>query len=79
MPGAQHRVRAAQDFFVGPVVIHYHVNSVQIIRIQSVPTQHFRSKIALQRSKLQVPACVSLEQKLNAAITQPANAVIKND
>lgn len=79
MPRTQDRVRATQNLFIWLVVIHYHVHSVQILRIDTMASEHFRREVALQRSKLQLPTFVALQQKLNPAITQTANAVIENN
>ena len=60
------------------VVLHY-IDRIEVVRVDTVTRHQALRKFALQRRKPETIAPVSLQQKLNETVTEPADAVVEND
>jgi hypothetical protein len=75
----QQGVRLCQQFFVGLSVIAHAVDSVEICMINTVTSQQIRREAALQWSETEPVVAISFEEKLNGAIAETADTVVKNN
>ena len=78
-PGTKDGIRPLQQSLIRLFVVLNNVQCIEIFWIEAVPAQDLVSEVTLKRGKAQPTLLITLEQKLDQRIAEPANTIVEKN